>query len=464
MAATKLPAIHNDGFQNLFTMMGTNKDRNTQTTFGMRRFLDQRTVEALYNQNGLARRLVNLPADDLVRGGWKITEDADDLATKYLNKLGFKKELKKLLRWNRLYGGSLMVIGAMDGRRLEESVNQNGIRSIEFIRVYDRYQVYWTPMDYVLNPDDPNFGQVMRYQINPVTGGTPYTVHASRCIRLDGMECPDYFKANNFTWGLSIFEYLWEELANRGTMNRAVVSIVDDFVTTTMTVKNLQQLLATGQEAVVKKRLDMLDMSKHVLNTALMDENETFEKKASTVTGLADLLINQALEICAMEGIPYTLLFGKSAAGMNATGESDIRLWYDKVEAEQPDVLDPILNVLYSLAYSSQELGFSPKEDWSVKYNPLWKPTTKEVAEIRKAIADADKIYLDAQVLSPDEVAESRFGSGEFSSETHLEAPRDPAQWDEPPPPPVMVAPATPGKAPAAVPPQRQAVKLPPVR
>jgi hypothetical protein len=44
---------------------------------------------------------------------------------------------------------------------------------------------------------------------------------------------------------------------------------------------------------------------------------------------------------------------------------------------------------------------------WSIQFRPLWEPSQKEETESRYAQAQADAIYLDRGVLTPEEVAQS---------------------------------------------------------
>ena len=50
--------------------------------------------------------------------------------------------------------------------------------------------------------------------------------------------------------------------------------------------------------------------------------------------------------LSSLTNIPQTLLFGRSPAGMNATGESDLENWYNFVERIQKLMLKPNLLVL----------------------------------------------------------------------------------------------------------------------
>jgi hypothetical protein len=74
-------------------------------------------------------------------------------------------------------------------------------------------------------------------------------------------------------------------------------------------------------------------------------------------------------------------------------------------------------------------------DDWSLEFNPLWQPTEQETVEMRNKQAETDKIYIEQQVLTPEEVTLSRFGGDEYSIETSvdLEARKQPEEGSQEP-------------------------------
>jgi uncharacterized protein len=128
------------------------------------------------------------------------------------------------------------------------------------------------------------------------------------------------------------------------------------------------------------------------------------------------------LKISAATGYPMTLLFGMSPAGLSATGESDIRLYYDKVADQQKRALLPALRRLVSLIFRAKKGPTNGKEpeNWTIRFRPLWQLDDVQQATARKMQADADCEYVNASVLTPEEVAASRFGGDAYSFETQL--------------------------------------------
>jgi hypothetical protein len=84
--------------------------------------------------------------------------------------------------------------------------------------------------------------------------------------------------------------------------------------------------------------------------------------------------------------------------------------------------------------------------------------TEKEQAEVRKIQADTDAIYIDTGVVAEDEITYSRFGGGEYSTDTILDLEKRNAdklaedeEPDEPPPPPTFPGMMPPGEQPGTM-------------
>jgi hypothetical protein len=150
---------------------------------------------------------------------------------------------------------------------------------------------------------------------------------------------------------------------------------------------------------------------------------EEFERAGAGVAGLGEVYDRMMMRLSAATGIPVTLLFGRSPAGMNATGESDIRLFYDYISSLQETQTRPRLEYLIELMLNATDgpTGGNAPESWNFEFNPLWQESAKERAETRRLISVADTNYVNTGVLTSNEVAESRFGGETYSPETMLD-------------------------------------------
>lgn len=399
-----------DGWNNVFTGQGMKGiDRSEHAGFARRNPLDPETLRAMYRSNGLIRRVVDLPAKEMTRAGFIIHEDPEGLVQARFQELHIHKKVRDMLRWASLFGGSLGVMGADDGQPFDRPLNEKRIRNLHFLHVFHRWRVTWNWGDLYGDPRHPKYGQPQWFEVTPVWG-LPFRVHESRCIKVDGLPVDDLSRFENNDWGDSTVEACYEEFRDMGSAYGATRIILEDFIQAVLSMKGLSALIEGGQEEIIKKRLKILDNSRHVLHTLLLDaDGEQYQKHASSVAGLADLLDRFAQKASAVTGIPVTLLMGQSPNGLNATGDGERSNWEDDVKDKQEEILQPAYERLCKVVFLARDLGFGgvEPEGWEIKFNPLRQLSPKEKGDLDSTRATTAKIYIDAGVLDPMEVRHS---------------------------------------------------------
>ncbi len=228
-------------------------------------------------------------------------------------------------------------------------------------------------------------------------------------------------KMINQGWGDSVITSIYDELRNYGTAFSNTATIMQDFVNGILKIPNLSQTMASGcSDNDIMKRLDFANLSKGVTNMMVLDGDETYEKLSTNVSGISELLDRFMLSISSVTGIPITLLFGRAPAGLNATGDSDVRNFYDMVKQYQETKLKPVLEKLTRYLMIAKQGPFqgNQPENWSIQFNPLWQNTEEQEAALRRTVAETDAIYIDRGVLDVNEVAISRFGGDRWSMNT----------------------------------------------
>ena len=120
--------------------------------------------------------------------------------------------------------------------------------------------------------------------------------------------------------------------------------------------------------------------------------------------------------------MPATKLFGKSPAGLNSTGASDLQIHYDNVRAYRTDQLEPALKWLISILEVQKKWLDKPDNfDW--EFPSLTSPTEVEWADIKKKYAEIDAMYIDRGAIDPVECWQERFGQGGFNTNITLSKP-----------------------------------------
>ncbi len=460
-----------DGWVSQLSGMGIlGKDKNESSFFARQRRLPQDTLDAMYRHDALAARIVDTIVDDAMRKGFRIVFKGDDenpIDPKDVNEINSKvnkwaqsvqlhPNVKKHVKQARAFGGSLLVMGAEDGQDPAEPLNPDAISDFTFIKPLDRFQVSSSGM---LNTDARShaFGLPNWYHLHSVVGtagargnslmdqelqrragivggssvGTfaheenvptlsNVTVHTSRVVRTDGISLSDRSRLNNDGWGDAVLERVHDPLRNWNTVMNATGSLVVDMNGMVYGIKGLAQLVAANKGNELQKRFQMMDLAASNWNAKVLDaDGETATRLATNLTGLGEVIDRIGMHLGAAAAMPLTLILEVSPGGFG-TGANENNQWDDVVAAYQVEVLEPIFEQVFKVLFSSKEFSSVP-ENWSIEFNPLSQMTELEQADLHLKQAQADQIYIGITVLTPNEVAESRFGGESYSVNTQLD-------------------------------------------
>jgi len=417
--------VANDGWSNILTGLGQRgRDKNKATVFCMDYKFGPSELDQIYRSDGMTRRVIDIVAEEMVRQGWDIENDPKGMIQIKLDEMNINKVMMDMIRWSRLYGGSLGVMGIVDGRPLDEPVNMNAVREIKWIHVFDRFSV--SSADGMIDQDmnSANYGKPNSYMVTDSRTGSTFPVHHSRTIRCDWNELSPRWVRDNDTWGDPLMQTIYEELKNYSTAFANCGVIIHDFVNYVLKIPGLANLIGSdGCSNQVQNRANILNLAKSSLNTMIIDGEEEYTKVSTNISGISDLLDRFMLSLSAVTGIPITLLFGRAPSGLNATGEADIRNFYDMIKHKQEGKLKPMLNRVIELIFVAKDGYFKGVEpiDWKIEFVPLWQNTEEEEVAIRRTVAETDAIYIDRGVLDPTEVAVSRFGGSVWSMNTEID-------------------------------------------
>lgn len=419
---TKAMIVNNDGWGNVLTGLQNRQDPSINTKMQRENFLREQEASDIFVSDGIGRRIVEMPAEEALRPWLTVVADEGEEVCDYMETLGIQKTITDAYVWARLFGGAGVVSLVQDGGNLDEPLNEKTIQKIIGFRVYDRWRVQWTDQTLNQRPEDPRFGLPDFYLITPISGGQ-FRVHHSRIMLIDGRRLPETEKQRNNHWGASVLQGIRTEIQRVASSHGYANGIIRDFVQAVLSVKGLSDMFAAGQEEVIKKRVQLLDLSRSIMNMMILDaDGEQYTKSASSVAGLAELITKFEGMLASVTGIPVTKLFGTSPGGLNATGESDLRNYYDNLDSDRKDKISPVMERIVRLIFLSKNgptRGIEPAA-WSIKWNSLYQLSDTQEAALRKTTAETDNIYLTTGVLDADDVRASRFGSGEWSMHTTL--------------------------------------------
>lgn len=404
------PNLVKDGLENLIAQLGTGKDKRANSKFvnNKRLSLDgnQEELNAMYRTDWLAGKVVDIIPNDMTREWRSFTGDIDPdtvlLLEEEENRLQLSAMFNEAHKWARLYGTALIVMSVDDGQNPEEPLDIDKIKKggLRHVKVVDRHRISNDTIQPISDPLSANYGLPAFYRFHD----TSVRIHHTRVIRFDGIKLPfDEFRRNNY-YSDSVLDRLYEALTNLSTVTDSAASMVYETNVDIMKVKGLMGYLQTPEgEVLLRKRFALAGMLKSFNNMMLLDAEEDWATKTNTFSGLPDLIDRYAQVITAATDVPATRLLGSSASGLNATGEGDLKNYYDKIRADQNKEYKPLLDTFDKIM--AKNLGLSDDIDMSYEFDSLFQMTPKETADLQFVNAQRDALYIDRDIINEEIVA-----------------------------------------------------------
>jgi phage-related protein (TIGR01555 family) len=436
-----------DSFQNFLTRTGLGTGSQSDgSTYGFHPISRNRTqLEWMYRGSWVVGAVIDSISEDMTREGVEIkSEDAPDEVQeldKYAKDLQIWVGIQESIKWARLYGGAIGLL-MIDGHDTSTPLRVERIGRDQFrgIMPMDRWMVQPSINDLVTEPG-PNLGKPKYYDLLPNNGVgvAPMRIHYSRVMRLEGVRLPYWQRIAENYWGQSVIERLYDRLIAFDSTTQGAAQLVYKAYLRTMKIKGLREIIAAGGPALdgLTAQMKMMRIFQHNEGISLMDSDDEFETASYTFSGLDNVLLQFGQQLSGATGIPLVRLFGQSPAGLNSTGESDLRTYYDNVRQKQETDLRPDIEKIYTLLYISKT-GRVPGKNFKVSFRPLWQLTDTEKATITNTTTAAIVSANDSQIISRStalkELKQLRDVTGAFSNisdDEIKEAENDPAPTPE---------------------------------
>jgi phage-related protein (TIGR01555 family) len=406
-----------DAWVNDYTGFGTSRDKTEHGYVMARLDLSDYALDALYHDDDIAQVMIDTYPQEALRKGYYLNvgdphdkkQEAEILNA--LDELCANEKMIEGAIWGDLYGGSGMLIGADDGRPAHMPLVPERVRRVDQVEVLDRR--YLSVHSRYMS--GPKTGRAESYAVgNPSGVARPmYIVHESRMIMFGGARTARPRQEARGGWDQSKLQRPFEVIRKFATGFKAVETLLTDGPQGVYKIKNLSNLLASSKQQALKDRIETVEMMRSAMRAIVVDtENEDFTRQPFSFAGIPDVLDKLMLRLSAAAGIPVTLLMGQSPAGMNATGDSDFRGFYGKVETYQHNYIRPRLKRLIEILCAAKEGPTKGKvpDQIEIQFQKLWTLDPLAEAQRRSAIATTDKIYVDMGAATPEEIALSRFG------------------------------------------------------
>lgn len=370
---------------------------------------DYETLTVMYRENWLTKRIIDLPCEDMTRAWYSISSEIEqdklDEIAKLEAKHNVKQEVTNMLRWARLYGGAaaVMVIKGQEDM-LEQPLDFDTLVPGCFhgLIVVDRTNGLYPSIELEEDMDDPDYGYPKYYNvITDSLSGESLRVHHSRLLMARGRMLPIQEEINEDYWGASEIEHIYEELQKRNATSANIAQLVFQANVSAMKIGNFGEAMATGTDQMKEKIMQAIFDMNRIKNSSgllVMGSEDNYEQHPYSFAGIAEVYEAFMLDMAGAAEIPATKLFGRSPQGMNATGESDMNNYYEKLAQLQELQLRPAIEKL--LPVMAMSLWGEIPEDMEIVFKPLATTTPAERAEIMSKQAATVVQVFSAGIIS----------------------------------------------------------------
>lgn len=397
-----------DAFANPLFRLGWGSQSPLEATeYPLTRMTDNYALlNSLYRDNWVVQNVVGLMVDDMLREWFQVkgsvTPEMQDALERLERDTRLRDRINAGLRWGRLYGGAAGLIMVRGQEDLETPLDLDMVYpgSFQGLYILDRWMGITSTNGLVMEAGEP---VPEYYSITDAQGNTVARVHHSHVIRFTGRELPEIERIAEMYWGESEVEALYKEVVAHDNVSANMAALTFQANINTMEVKGLEQLFSIGSSQA-QRRFWQVMQAQSVLRsnfgTQVVEEGTKLTNTQYTFTGLQEVYESMALNLCGASHYPMTKLFGRSPSGMNATGESDLRNYYDYVDSQREAKLWPALQKLLPIMAMSA-WGYVP-DDLDFSFPPLWTPTAMETAEIALKKAQAIRDTFQAGLFQAD--------------------------------------------------------------
>ncbi len=380
-----------DGLANIFTGQGGARRAGDVFTFAQ---LDDVKLQNMYRGDWMSRKGVDIVADDMTQEWrqWNAEPEEIEALEATEGRLGIVVKVRHALRWARMLGGGALIIG--DGRNARtplkvENVQKGGIKWVVAVP-----RTKLTVVDQInFDMAAENFGlpDYWRLQLGGHTTAEQRQnntdIHWSRVIVLPGLARPDPFVEAD-PWGDSVLQGAYDAVRDAGLSQGSGAALIEEARVDILKMDDLASHLGTTEtEGLLMRRLQLVALGKSTHKMLLMGGRENYDTKQVNLSNLDRVLTLFLQTVSGAFDIPMTRFLAQSPAGLNSTGESDLRNYATMIKAQQERVLTPALERLDRMLMRDA-LGDEPGNVW-FEWPSIWSMSPKEAAETMNLYGDA---------------------------------------------------------------------------
>lgn len=409
-----------DAIQNLVSGIGTSRQKSTYARYVEGPILSMEELDGLWQDNDLAATIVSEIVEVSLSKGFRLEregekdpeadDEVEDKIKKRWAELGLTDALYNGAVWGRLFGEGGLVLAVKGAGPLTTPLDDEKATGIETVYEYDRREL--VPIAWYPN------GEPEIFRWTPIASSgrprMPVDVHETRLLRFHGVEASKSGRKKNQGWHYSVLQRVYGALLSHDQMWGSVDAMFSDASQAIFKLRGLIAGLAQSPgegTANTSTRMQLLDMMRSATRAIMLDAGgpngegeESFEVVERGALGALDGTMEKYLiRLAAAARMPLTILLGMSPAGMDATGESDLIIWYNRCDNYRQKVLQQ--RVLRLVKLVARDVGDTNPDAWEVCWPELQRPKPLDVRTAENMAITSATTLIDKLVLTPEEVA-----------------------------------------------------------
>ncbi len=421
---SKKKSVIHDAFINYNSGAGLRSDKSQSGFFQYSALAENNIeLEAAYAESWAAAKIIDIPVDDMFifpRDTIGLSEDDNKKLEQFDTELGITEKIKSAIKAARLYGTAFMVL-ITDDDVLTSPLNLDSkIINLKNILVIDRFNASILEHDNDIATSNFNEPLIYQFTFNRIA---PINVHYSRVIRIDGVKPLTTNKWNagyNQDWGVSELVRCINAVTNEESISSSINYLLQESSVPILKCPDLKDALAGAPDALggspddtvspIDQLVGKINDLKSIYRTLYLDSEMDLSRLQVSFAQVPDLFDKYHARLSAAADIPQTRFFGRSPAGLNSTGDSDMHNYAIKVASTQERILTPIYDKLDKII--AKTIGINQEIDY--KFRPLLDISDTQKALVQLQNAQRDQIYMANGVLNDDEIRQTLYDNDTY--------------------------------------------------
>lgn len=401
---------------NLYTGLGTWKARTEQYNYFQSSRLTDYTLNSMIKDSPLCRKIVSAIVNDALRKNIEFDHEISDEISNKFNELKVFDFLKRTAKTGRQTGLACAFFNVNDGLPSEYPVIPKRIKSV--FPGFILSKSYLLPMARSIEgkPIDWKSGYEVEYYKIRNTGEI---WHKSRLLICQGEYLSEDMLNDNLGFYESVIDVNRKAILLYDVFGDSVSNLADNVIQEVLRVEGLEDKMKSGQQQKIFNMLQTILLSKSVVKKMVIDKKDEFQYHSANMSGYKEISEIVKEYASMSSGIPISKLFGVSPSASigSQSGGYEEKNWAIDVENFQDELKTEIDK---ALTWIKILLGIPEKEVIIYSFPALFPVDSKTESEIRKNQAETDVKYIEKGVITPEEVALSRF-KGKWSMNTQID-------------------------------------------